>query len=108
MDASCSNAMLLLFYGNFTYIKEFTVHEFNEFSNHAPLTFSMLLNTHIGSDSEKRYCTYRWNEVHRDSFLQTISRDLHLLDEIVNSQQPVNETVELFSHYIMFKSSAIF
>ena len=85
---------LLTSYGNFTSIKEFTVHDFNEYSNHAPLTFSMLLNTHIVSNSEKRYCTYRWNEVHRDIFLQTLNRDLHLLDEIVNSQQPVRRNVK--------------
>ena len=64
---------LLTSYGNFTSIKEFTVHDFNEYSNHAPLTISMLLNTHIVSNSEKRYCTYRWNEVHRDIFLQTLN-----------------------------------
>ena len=68
---------LLTSYGSFTSIKEFTVHDFNEYSNHAPLTFSMLLNTHIVPNSEKRYCTYRWNEAHRDIFLQTLNRDLH-------------------------------
>ena len=63
---------LLTSYVNFTSLKEFTVHDFNEYWNHAPLTVSMLLNTHIALDSEKRYCIYRWNEVHRDIFLQTL------------------------------------
>ena len=84
------------------------MHDFNEYSNHAPLTFSMLLNTHIVSNSEKRYCTYRWNEVHRDIFLQTLNRDLHLLGEIVHSQQPVNETVEFFSNYICSRAQPFF
>ena len=37
---------LLISYGNFTDIKDFNVHSFNEFSNHA-VTFSLIINNYM-------------------------------------------------------------
>ena len=99
---------LLTPFENFSDVKNFNVHSFNEFSNHAPLTFSLVINTCLEQNDGQKYYTYKWNDNYRNDFIDSLRNDLHLLDQIVNSDYSVNETVELFSTFISSRAQPFF
>ena len=53
---------LLTSYGNFTDIKDFNVHSFNEFSNHSPVTFSLIINNYMEQNDGRKYYSYKWKQ----------------------------------------------
>ena len=93
---------------NFTDIKDFNVHGFNEYSNHAPLTFSIITNNHMNSTTGEKYYTYKWNDTYKHEFTESLRKDIHLLDQILTSNYTVNETVEHFTTYINTRAQPFF
>ena len=76
--------------------------------NHAPLSFSLAVNTCTEDLNGDNYFTYKWDEAHRNEFLFSIERDLHVLDGIINSQHSINQTIESFTDFINLKARPLF
>ena len=48
---------------NFLSFENVTVHEYNEFSNHAPISFSLKIGTQRSREATTKYReVYKWNE----------------------------------------------
>ena len=88
---------LLTSHGNLTDIKDFNVHSL--ISNHAPVTFLLIINNYVEQNEGQKFYSYKWNEDYENDFIDSLRKDLHLLDQIVISDNSVNETVELFSPF---------
>ena len=59
---------VLTHYQNFETLNKFAVHDFNEYSNHAPVSFCVRTNgtqTNVANDVKT---SYRWNSAHKDEF----------------------------------------
>ena len=68
----------------FNSICDFEICSFNEYSNHAPICFS--LKTHIRQSDEtmNERIYYKWNNDYKEAFRNDISRDLHLLNRSIS------------------------
>ena len=99
---------LLNSYSDFSHISDFTVQDFNEYSNHAPLSFSLTVNTCMDDLNSDKYYTYKWDEAHKNDFLFSLENDLQELDDIINSQQSINETIVSFTDFINSRAKPYF
>jgi exonuclease III len=64
---------LLTSYKHFKDIADFKVHDFNEFSNHAPLTFALNANNLSNNGVNNPRIHFAWNSEFKDQFLQHIA-----------------------------------
>ena len=55
-----------------------------EFSNHTPISLTLQTFTNMVSNVEGERISYKWIPEHKDSFLNDISRDSHILNRIVS------------------------
>ena len=65
---------------NFTLISEFQVHDFTEYSNHAPVSFTLKTHTHLSTNNRNEQIYYKWKPEHKDAFLRDISNDMLILN----------------------------
>ena len=99
---------LFTYYGNFSDITDFTVMDFNEYSNHARISFILSVNTNTEALNWDKYCTYKWNENFKNDFMNSLQTDISVLDGIIHSNQSINETVEQFSSFINLRAKPFF
>ena len=59
---------MLLRQVDFSCIKNFAVESFNEWSDHAPLSFSLECNVNRNTQTDTRYCIYKWNDDRKQQF----------------------------------------
>ena len=72
---------LLTYTHNFTCLTDFNVHDFLEFSNHAPLSFSFKTKL-VKNCSKSSSCTYyKWDNTFKTSFLNDISNGIETLKQ---------------------------
>ena len=74
---------LLTYTHNLTCLTDFNVHDFVEFSNHAPLSFSFKAKLVKNcSRSKSSSCTYyKWDDTFKTSFLNDISNGIETLKQ---------------------------
>ena len=82
---------------NFSSLSSMIVHEYNEFSNHAPISFSLKICTERSREATTKY-TYnvRWNDQHKENFVNSLKNDIHLLHDIVQEDVSVDIIVGSF------------
>ena len=89
-------------YKHFKDKADFNVHDFNEFSNHAPLTFALNANNLSDNGENNPRIHFAWKSEFKDQFLQDIAggvQDLeHSLQSGVNSNF-IGINIDLFSQY---------
>ena len=95
---------LLTSHENFTELSDFSIHEFNEYSNHAPISFQLRMTAQGEREETRTGINYRWNADFKVNFLNDISRDANNLkesisEEIVRNCDP-NDVVSKFSKFI--------
>ena len=57
---------------NFSSLSSMIVHENNEFSNHAPISFSLKIGTERSREATSKYTSnVRWNDEHKENFVNT-------------------------------------
>ena len=66
---------LLTSHENFTEHSDFSIHEFNEYSNHAPISFQLRMTAQGEREETRTGINYRWNADFKVNFLNDISRD---------------------------------
>ena len=94
---------LLTSHENFTELSDFSIHEFNEYSNHAPVSFNLRMTAQGEREETRTGINYKWNADFKVNFLNDISRDVNNLkesisEEIVRNCNPndVNSNVSKF------------
>ncbi|MES9885080.1 MAG: endonuclease/exonuclease/phosphatase family protein, partial [Sedimenticola sp.] len=107
---------LLLNYNDFEYVQSFAIQNFTEFSDHAPLSFSLHTRGRrnmegINGDTEQVY--FRWDEKLLPDFRRgLISKlpDLNIILENANSyeRESVSEAVSKFVHVIRDVADPLF
>ena len=100
---------LLLNYVNMTHVKAFEVLPFNEFSDHAPITFS-LHTKHVQRDNsaQTRYtCTHSeklvWNKDRVSDFIKCMNEKAHVMQNLIDKLQvesPIDEITAEFSDFM--------
>lgn len=68
---------------NFQIISNFKVGDFTEYSNHAPISFSLKTFTNRINDPTKERHYYKWDDKYKNDFLTDISRDSHILNRLL-------------------------
>ncbi|MEW8547527.1 MAG: reverse transcriptase family protein, partial [Candidatus Thiodiazotropha sp.] len=107
---------LLLKQDCFSYINTFVVREFNEFSDHAPLQFSLHachFETCFEEPTDEDFYKYTWNPDNRDEFrrrLISLLPDMNAVFENVNrhEKKSVNEAVYSFVDIINDAAEPLF
>ena len=103
---------LLTSHENFTEHSDFSIHDFNEYSNHAPISFQLRMTAQGGREETRTGINYRWNADFKVNFLNDISRDANNLkesisEEIVRNCDP-NDVVSKFSKFISDRANVYF
>ena len=89
------------------------MHDFNEFSNHTPISLSIKTQTsHDDSVYNDTHITYRWNPVHRDKFRNELNANIieleqKLLDFADNNVNP-DIMVQTFTEYLNVRGNKYF
>ena len=103
---------LLTSHENFTEHSDFSIHEFNEYSNHAPISFQLRMTAQGEREETRTGINYRWNADFKVNFLNDISRDANNLkesisEEIVRNCDP-NDVVSKFLKFISDRANIYF
>ena len=77
---------LLTSHENFTEHSDFSIHEFNEYSNHAPISFQLRMTAQGEREETRTGINYRWNADFKVNFLNDISRDANNLKESISEE----------------------
>ena len=86
-----------------------TVHEYNEFSNHAPISFAFKVGTERSREANTKFISnIRWNEEHKGDFVNSLKNDIHILLDIVQQEVDVNKVVETFSKFVTDRANVFF
>ena len=90
---------------NFSQIKSFTICPFNEWSDHAPLHFSLNCNNIPRGGLYYSETRYKWDSTFREEFRSRLISQLPLFNTIVNttdylSRDSVNNMLLLFTNSI--------
>ena len=94
---------------NFSSLSSMIVHEYNEFSNHAPISFSFKVgNKRSRETTTKSTSNVRWREEHKDEFVNSLKNDVHLLQNIVQQDSHVDIIVENFSKFVTDRANLLF
>ena len=65
---------------NFSSLSSMTVHEYNEFSNHAPISFAFKVGTERSREANTKFISnVRWNEEHKGDFVNSLKNVIHIL-----------------------------
>ena len=85
------------------------VFDFNEFSNHTPVSINLKIGTDRSSTANigsKTY--YKWDENLKDNYLFSLQNDIDILYTVCQEETSIDETVEIFSKFITDRASPIF
>ena len=94
---------------NFTSISDMQVHDFNEFSNHAPIIFSLKIGTERSNITDATYRTvHRWDENLKKEFVENLMHDSHILNDTLEDILDVDESVIFFSNFITTRANCYF
>ena len=84
-------------------------HAFNELSNHFPLSFSLKIGTERTRQADATYRkAYKWNENFKNEFQNVLLNDIYLLNNVLDENLNIDETVLLFSNYITMRANSFF
>ena len=97
---------------NFDIISDFEIGDFMEYSNHVPVSLSIKTFTDIKSDVKHEQTSYNWQPEHKDAFINDISRDLPILNQIIsdgieNNYEP-DDIVTSFKNFITERANPYF
>ena len=94
---------------NFSSLSSMTVHEYNEFLNHAPISFAFKVGTERSREANAKFISnIRWNEEHKGDFVNSLKNDIHILLDIVQQEVDVNTVVETFSKFVTDRANVFF
>ena len=97
---------------NFQSISDFEICEFNEYSNHAPLYLSLKTYTKLEPHMNRERIFHKWNMNLKDAFLNDMSRDMHLLNRLIDDGTSRNcepdDIVSSFSQFITDRANPYF
>ena len=94
---------------NFSSLSSMIVHEYNEFSNHAPISFSFNVgNERSRETTTKSTSNVRLRKEHKDEFVNSLKNDVHLLQNIVQQDSHVDIIVENFSKFVTDRANLLF
>ena len=94
---------------NFSSLSSMIVHEYNEFSNHAPISFSLKIGTERSREATTKYtCNVRRNDEHKENFVNSLKNDVHLLHNIVQEDVSVDIIVGKFSNFVTDRANVFF
>lgn len=97
---------------NFDMISDFQVSEFNEYSNHAPISVSLKTNTIADIETVKERIYYKWNEENKLPFLHDLSRDSPILNrqlsDGIDSNCDPDDIVTTFTQFIVDRANPYF
>jgi len=98
---------------NFPLLSQFTVGEFNEWSDHAPLHFSLFGNNCLPSYETFTDVKYKWDSSRRDEFRSRIISKLPIFNDIVRSidnsnQLSINSIIDKFTATIRSEADELF
>ena len=84
---------LLTSYENINIIHDFKILPFNEFSNHAPLFFSIATQVYESQrETTQEWHSTRWNEVNKDTFRVCLSEGLPAcMEKLENLQGDISQ-----------------
>ena len=104
---------LLVRENDFSCINDFNVHEFNEWSDHAPLSFSLScnFNPHFAIQGEQFKCC--WNDGAREEFRRGIIGNLHHFNGVTGNidiadRKSINECINNFTDIIRQVADPLF
>lgn len=85
------------------------VQDFNEFSNHAPISFSLKINTEWSSNTNPIYKkVYKWDDTMKNDFVNNLQQDCHLLQDFLITNVDVDENVRFFSNFLKERANHYF
>jgi len=98
---------------SFSSISDFTVHDFNEFSDHAPLHFSLLCNNVSAEYKSHTDVKYKWDDALRGQFRSGIISMLPVFNTIVqhvdySSRTAINDVLNRFTETIRSVADPLF
>ncbi len=98
---------------NFSQIQQFYIQRFNEWSDHAPLCFSLLCNNRLHSEEKQSDTKYKWNDSLREQFRSGIIRILPTFNDIVHNincpdRDSINVLIDKFSNTIRDVADPLF
>ena len=98
---------------NFSQIQKFYIQRFNEWSDHAPLCFSLLCNNRLHSEEKQSDTKYKWNDSLREQFRSGIIRILPTFNDIVHNincpdRDSINVLIDKFSNTIRDVADPLF
>ena len=90
----------------------FTIQDFNEFSNHAPLEFSLKIGTTSKTYKRGRKTFVKWNPIHKEAFLSELSGDIANLElslkRGIDNNDDAEELASMFTQYLTSKGNPYF
>ena len=94
-------------------LSQFTVGEFNEWSDHAPLHFSLFVNNCLPSYETFTDVKYKWDSSRRDEFRSRIISKLPIFNDIVisidnSNQLSINSIIDKFTATIRSEADELF
>lgn len=75
-------------------IRNFKVHGYKEYSNHAPISFGLCIQTQVQENDECDREFYKWSAKHKSDFLSDISNDVDALMESLQTVRQNETSVE--------------
>ena len=94
---------------NFEQFSDMRVQNFNEFSNHAPISFSLKINTARSSTAVPTYKKVnKWDENLKNDFTNILRQDIILLNNFMISNDNVDENVHFFTNFVTTRAKAFF
>ena len=98
---------LLTAYANFDLLTHFEVLQFNEYSNHSPLTFTVKTFENGVRETTREWQSFLWTDEHKDIFrnrlfdnMSTFVEDISNLDINTCTQECINELTGQFTNHI--------
>lgn len=94
---------------NFGDISDMKVFDFNEFSNHTPISIHLKIGTQRSSISNTiRKTYYKWDDSCTNEFIQSLAKDINLLYSICEEESTIESTVEKFAEFITDRANPFF
>ena len=100
------------YFKNFT---SFSIHDFVEFSNHTPVTFSIKAYCRDTNNISRKTICYNWKEKLRDDFkndlrgeINSFKEDLQNMSAEPNNQESIDAMVDYFTTFIASKGDKYF
>ena len=108
---------LLLNFLDFETLSNFEILDFNEYSDHAPITYSLYLKRRTTTDTEYRDCDDNaisrklvWDSAKVDDFHSTLSSSNEHIQQMTSDadSEPIDDAVRSFSQFLHDKAFDLF